>query len=105
MANEDQELVFVPEPEAQHQAVASSAAEEEVQILEEGIKNDLEEIKHLTGDSKAWFWRGIMQGAGAIVGSIAMLIILGWVLSILGVIPGVADIADYIRGYMNQIHR
>ncbi len=105
MADEDQEMVFVPEEEAQKQAAAVSAAEEEVQILEEGIKSDLENIKHLTGDSRAWFWRGIMQGAGAIVGSIAMLILLGWLLSILGVIPGVAEIADYIRGYLNQVQR
>jgi hypothetical protein len=105
MADNNDELTFVPEEVAQRDAAAKREAAEEVEKLEEDIKIDLEEIKHLTGDSKAWFWRGIMQGAGAIVGSIAMLIVLGWVLSILGIIPGVSEISEYIRGYMDQVHR
>ncbi len=105
MADNEQELTFVPEEEVQKQALAESAGKDEVQILEEGIKNDLEEIKHLTGDSRSWFFRGIMQGAGAIVGSIAMLIFLGWFLSIVGIIPGFGEISTAIQPYLDSVRR
>jgi hypothetical protein len=97
------EITFVPESEAR--ASEEGTLVEEVEQLQEDIKSDLEDIKSLTGDSKTWFWRGIMQGAGAIVGSIFMLILLGWLLSILGVIPGVGEIADYIGQYLNRVSR
>ena len=105
MADEDQELTFVPEPEPQQQKSGESAAlEGDIEQLEE-IKTDLEDLKHLTGSSRAWFFRGILQGAGAIVGSIAMLILLGWLLSVLGFFPGLSDIADYIRSYADKVSR
>lgn len=107
MAENDQskseEIIFVPEGEAQ--ASETETLAEEVEQLQEDIKSDLEDIKSLTGDSKTWFWRGIMQGAGAIVGSIFMLILLGWLLSLLGVIPGVGEIADYVALYLDKVSR
>lgn len=108
MADEDQDVVFVPEPgtpQAQ-QTAAQDAAElaEDIEQLHE-IKTDLQDLKQLTGSNKAWFFRGILQGAGAIIGSIAMLILLGWILSILGVIPGANELTDYIRAYMDKVGR
>lgn len=106
MAENDEELTFVPEPEVKKGDIVNKNEEldSDIEQLEE-IQTDLQELKHLTGSSSAWFVRGILQGAGAIIGSILMVIVLGWVLSILGVIPGVAEIADYIRGYLNQVQR
>lgn len=104
MADEDQEMIFVPEPEPERPATPHEELAQDIEQLAE-IKTDLEDLKQLTGSSKEWFLRGMLQGAGAIVGSILMLILLGWFLSIIGVIPGAGEIADYIRGYLNQVHR
>ena len=102
-------MVFVPEPEHKKgdepiAATETEALTDDIEKLEE-IKTDLEDLKHLTGSSKAWFFRGMLQGAGAIIGSILMLILLGWVLSFLGVIPGASELADYIRGYLDKVQR
>ena len=104
MADEDQELTFVPEPVPERPQTEHEALAQDIEQLAE-IKTDLEDLKHLTGSSKEWFVRGILQGAGAIIGSILMLIALGWFLSIIGVIPGAAEIANFIRGYLDQVHR
>jgi hypothetical protein len=104
MADEDQEVVFVPEPQADGPKTESQALESDIEQLEE-IQTDLQELKHLTGSSKAWFIRGILQGAGAIVGSILMLILLGWLLSLLGFFPGLSEIAEYIGGYAERVTR
>ncbi len=104
MAENNEEVVFVPEPEKPATQTESAMLQDDVETLEV-IQTDLQELKHLTGSNKAWFVRGILQGAGAIIGSIIMLIVLGWVLSILGVIPGVSEIADYLRGYADQVKR
>lgn len=105
MAENEEELTFVPEPEPKKgETPESESLASDIEQLEE-IQTDLQELKHLTGSNKAWFVRGILQGAGAIIGSILMVIVLGWTLSILGVIPGVSEIADYIRVYLNQVNR
>ena len=98
-------MVFVPEPERPR--APHTESEELAQDIEqlEDIKTDLKDLKQLTGSNKAWFLRGILQGAGAIVGSIAMLILLGWFLSIIGVIPGAAVLTDGIRHYMDRVQR
>lgn len=104
MADEDQDVVFVPEPEPSVPKSESDELADDIEQLEE-IQTDLQELKHLTGSSKAWFFRGILQGAGAIVGSIAMLILLGWLLSLLGFFPGLSEISDYIRQYADRVTR
>ena len=104
MADEHQELTFVPEPEPERPQTEQEALAQDIEQLAE-IKTDLEDLKHLTGSSKEWFVRGMLQGAGAIIGSILMIILLTWFLSIIGVIPGASEIADVIRGYLNQVHR
>lgn len=62
------------------------------------IERRLEEIKNRTGNTKRAFLYGTLQGAGAVIGSIVALMLLGWFLSALGVIPGFGDIAEYLRG-------
>lgn len=104
MAENEEELTFVPEPDPVAPQTESQMLDSDVEKLEE-IQTDLQDLKHLTGSSKAWFYRGILQGAGAIVGSILMLILLGWVLSLIGFFPGLSEIADYIRGYTDKVTR
>ena len=104
MAKENDEVVFVPEPEPAKQKTEGELIDADVKKLE-AIQTDLEDLKSVTGSTTAWFYRGMMQGAGAIIGSLAMLILLGWVLSFLGFIPGFRDIADYISGYADKVTR
>lgn len=49
------------------------------------IEKDLEELK---GTPQRTFLYGIIYGAGAFVGGILAVVFLGWLLSVLGVIPG-----------------
>lgn len=64
------------------------------------IERRLEEIKDRTGSTKRAFFYGLLQGAGAVLGGIAAIILLGWILSVIGVIPGFGDIATYLRDQM-----
>jgi len=64
------------------------------------IEKKLEEIKDRTGSTKRAFFYGLLQGAGAVIGGIAAIILLGWILSVIGVVPGFGDIADYLRDQM-----
>lgn len=69
----------------------------------ERIEEELEEIKDRTANSKRAFINGIWQGAGAIVGSIGAILLLGWALGILGLIPGVGEMANSLRGMVDGI--
>lgn len=69
------------------------------------IEGELGEIKENTGSWSGWFIRGIMQGAGIIVGTIVGLVALGWLLSILGFVPGLSELADYLRDAVERIER
>jgi Na+/melibiose symporter-like transporter len=79
--------------------------------LEEGlehmekIEEQLEEIKVRTGSTSRAFFYGLMYGAGWVVGTILTIALLGWILSLFGVIPGFAQIADNLRAILNsRIH-
>jgi hypothetical protein len=61
------------------------------------IKQELEEIKDRTGNPRRIFLNGILYGAGAFVGGVLAVSLVGWLLSFLGVIPGLDVIADYLQ--------
>ncbi len=69
----------------------------------EHIEEELEEIKERTPSHFDSFVRGTLQGAGAIVGGIAAVIVLGWLLYLFGFIPGLSTIGHYIQDAMSQI--
>lgn len=61
------------------------------------IENELEEIKERSSDPKRTFLFGILYGAGAFVGGILAIVLLGWLLSIAGLIPGLSEISQKIQ--------
>lgn len=61
------------------------------------IEKDLDEIKERSVTPKRAFVNGIFQGGGAVLGGIFAVILLGWLLWISGVIPGLNYIAPYLE--------
>ncbi len=80
-------------------------------IEEEGLKHlehidkELEEIKNRTPAPGRAFAYGLWQGAGALLGGILALAILGWALAFFGVIPGFVDISHYIQTTVDNFRR
>ncbi|OHB20391.1 MAG: hypothetical protein A2854_01410 [Parcubacteria group bacterium RIFCSPHIGHO2_01_FULL_56_18] len=79
-------------------------AEKELRQLKE-IKKELSEIKVRTSDPKRSFINGILYGAGALVGGIIAVAIIGWTLNVLGIIPGLSELADYIHSLVDGLPR
>jgi hypothetical protein len=80
-------------------------------IEEEGLKHleqieqELGEIKERTPTPSRAFTYGLWQGAGALIGGILALTLLGWLLSLFGVIPGFVDISQYIQNNIDNFRR
>jgi hypothetical protein len=63
-------------------------------MIDPELEQDLEKIdaklshmdKVATG---AWrtLWRGVIYGAGYVLGAIAIIVVVGWILDIIGIIP------------------
>ena len=66
------------------------------------IKRELEEIKDRTANPKRMFVNGILYGAGAFLGGIIAVALVGWLLSFLGVIPGLDVIAEYLQTLLSM---
>jgi len=69
------------------------------------IEKKLEEIKDRTGSTKRAFFYGLLQGAGAVLGGIIALMLLGWILYLVGLVPGLSDIAEYLRSVVGSWRR
>jgi|GEM_PF-1121856 len=61
------------------------------------IEADLEEIKRRTPSPRHALVNGLFQGAGALVGGVIAIVILGWALSLFGLIPGLGNIAKALQ--------
>jgi hypothetical protein len=70
----------------------------------ERIETELEEIKERTNDPKRSLLNGMLSGAGAIVGSILALVLLGFALSLLGFIPGLGEITNYLHTIVDRFN-
>lgn len=60
----------------------------------ERIEKDLEDLK---SNPKRTFLNGILYGAGAFLGGILAIILLGWLLNIAGLIPGIRDMVELVQ--------
>jgi hypothetical protein len=68
------------------------------------IEHELVEIKERTGGTWNSLRNGLLQGAGAVVGSILTVVFIGWLLSVLGVLPGFGQLGQSIQNAMTQLH-
>ena len=68
------------------------------------IERKIDEIKNLTGSPLRVFAGGILSGFGWIIGGILAVVFLSWLLSLMGVIPGLGDIAQYLYDVLQTWH-
>lgn len=71
----------------------------------EHIEQELEEIRDRTPHRPRAFFYGVLYGAGAVLGGVIGIALLGWVLSLFGVIPGLGEIAHYLQGIVDRFQR
>ena len=68
------------------------------------IEEALDEIAENTPTKGRAFMYGVLQGAGAIIGSVIMLAILGYVLTLFGLLPGFGAIGHYLQDAVAKVH-
>ena len=78
-------------------------------MLEPELKTQLEKMdNHLVGifhkTENLWraFFRGMLQGIGSVVGIALAILLIGWILNVLGVIPGIRDKANEWQAMWKQ---
>ncbi|HET8581174.1 MAG TPA: DUF5665 domain-containing protein [Candidatus Paceibacterota bacterium] len=45
--------------------------------------------------------RGLWQGIGIVIGTVLAIALLGWILSLFGVIPGFSEIAEQLKSILH----
>lgn len=77
--------------------------------MNEEIKRDVEEINEnvekiliKTGGYWTSFFRGLLTGFGSVIGAFIALLIIGWVLNVVGIIPAFSRQADTWRQSLQQ---
>ena len=53
----------------------------------EAIESELAKIRRGSTGIPHTIWRGIVYGAGYIIGAVCVILLVGWILNIIGVIP------------------
>ena len=72
----------------------------------ENIAQGLKEIKNRTGGRWNSLRNGLWQGMGAIIGSIAAIMLVGFLLNLFGFFPGLKDVGEYVQKSVDSIpHR
>lgn len=75
----------------------------EVKQLRE-IKRELRNIEQNTS-AKWWIVHGMLYGAGWVIGSLLAVLLIGWILSLVGVIPGLDRIATDLQNAFTRVGR
>ncbi len=83
--------------------MAADVDQKQLRELKE-ISDDLGVIRESTHPKHA-FVRGIFQGVGIVVGSVIALALLGWMLGILGLIPGFDAFENSLKSAVNAYER
>lgn len=68
----------------------------------EKIEHELIEIKQRTGGRWNSLRNGLYQGAGAVAGGVVAVVLISWLLSILGVIPGFGEVGKYLQDAIKE---
>jgi len=66
------------------------------------INDHVAQISRKVGGSWLALWRGILTGFGYIIGALIAVIIIGWVLNIVGVIPAFKNQVESLKNTFQQ---
>lgn len=69
----------------------------------EKIESELVQMHQKTTSVLHALWRGVVYGAGYIVGIVLIIVVVGWVLNIVGVIPAFSREAAEFRAVLENI--
>ncbi len=70
---------------------------EEIEKQVEEISQNVELIRIKTGGSWTAFFRGILTGFGSVIGAFVAILIIGWALNVVGIIPAFKQQAESWR--------
>lgn len=84
--------------------MADNLEQESVEHLE-NIEQELKEIKERTGGRWNSLRNGLWQGIGAVVGSIIGLVLIGFLLNLFGIVPGLREIKEVLQGAVDSMPR
>jgi hypothetical protein len=76
--------------------------------MDKKLEKDLGQIKEELGEirdrSSGWrpFLYGLLQGVGWIVGTLIAVALIGWMLSISGLVPGLGHIAQNLENILDR---
>ena len=66
------------------------------------IRDSVEQINHRIGGGWTTLWRGILSGLGYVLGALIALIIIGWVLNVIGIIPAFKQQVNSLKDSLQQ---
>jgi type II secretory pathway component PulF len=69
----------------------------------ETIEQELRDLRQTSTSLRASLVRGAIYGAGYVVGAVVIIIVLGWILNIVGVIPALANQVTEFRQALERI--
>jgi hypothetical protein len=74
--------------------------------LEDNLKKIETELSHMdkasTGTGRT-FWRGFIYGAGYVIGVIVIIVVVGWILDVVGIIPALNNQVAEFRMALERI--
>ena len=79
-------------------------------MIDPELDNDLHKIEaELSHMDKAttgtWqtLWRGLIYGAGYVVGAVIIVVVIGWILNIVGIIPAFSNQVTQFRNALEHL--
>ncbi len=67
------------------------------------IENELSHMDKASSGTWHTLWRGCVYGAGYIIGAITIIVVVGWILNIIGVIPALSEQVNAFRTALEHI--
>lgn len=68
----------------------------------QNIQAEITEVSDKLGGNFWAFFRGVLGGFGSVIGAFLALLIIGWVLNIIGIIPALKTKVDQLQGTLQN---
>ena len=66
------------------------------------IQTNIEQINHKVGGSFKSLFRGVLTGFGSVIGAALAILVIGWVLNFIGIIPAFRTQIDELKDALRQ---